>query len=35
LKVVRLGDLWKEGARDAKTLSAWALYCGLKREGRI
>jgi 8-oxo-dGTP pyrophosphatase MutT (NUDIX family) len=35
LKVVRLGDLWKEGARDAKTLSAWALYCGLKKEGRI
>jgi len=35
LKVVRLGDLWREGARDAKTLSAWALYCGLKKEGRI
>jgi len=35
LKVVKLGDLWKEGARDAKTLSAWALYHGLKKEGRI
>jgi ADP-sugar diphosphatase len=35
LKVVKLGDLWKEGARDGKTLSAWALYCGLKKEGKI
>jgi ADP-sugar diphosphatase len=35
LKVVKLGDLWKEGARDAKTLSAWALYHGLKKEGKI
>ena len=35
LKVVKLEDLWKEGARDAKTLSAWALYSGLKKEGRI
>jgi ADP-sugar diphosphatase len=26
-------DLWKEGARDAKTLAAWALYEGLRREG--
>lgn len=35
LKVVRLEDLWREGARDAKTLSSWALYQGLKKEGRI
>lgn len=27
--------LWKEGARDAKTLGAWALYEGLNRTGKI
>lgn len=26
-------DLWKEGARDAKTLAAWTLYEGLTRSG--
>ncbi|KAF2767192.1 hypothetical protein EJ03DRAFT_158961 [Teratosphaeria nubilosa] len=35
LKVVRLQDLWKEGARDAKTLAALALYQGLKGDGKI
>lgn len=35
LKVVKLDDLWKEGARDAKTLSACALYQGLKKEGKL
>ena len=35
LKVVRLEDLWKEGARDAKALAALALYYGLKSEGQI
>jgi 8-oxo-dGTP pyrophosphatase MutT (NUDIX family) len=35
LKVVELGDLWKEGVRDGKTLAAWALYQGLKGEGKI
>lgn len=35
LKVVNLEDLWKEGARDAKTLSAWALYQGLKKERKL
>jgi len=35
LKVVKLEDLWRQGARDAKTLSAWALYQGLKREGKL
>ncbi|QGA16750.1 hypothetical protein EYB26_004418 [Talaromyces marneffei] len=35
LKIVRLEDLWKEGLRDGKTLAAWALYEGLRKEGRI
>lgn len=35
LKVVPLEDLWKEGVRDGKALAAWALYQGLKKEGRI
>lgn len=35
LKVVKLADLWREGARDAKTLAAWALYQGLKSEGMV
>lgn len=34
LKLVRLEDLWKE-TRDAKALSAIALWDGLKRESRI
>ncbi|KAH8879337.1 hypothetical protein GQ53DRAFT_756066 [Thozetella sp. PMI_491] len=35
LKLVRLQDLWKEGARDAKALSAIALWEGLRREGKL
>ena len=35
LMLCPLQDLWKVGARDGKTLGAWALYEGLKREGRI
>ncbi|KAL2868200.1 putative NUDIX family hydrolase [Aspergillus lucknowensis] len=35
LKVVPLKDLWKEGARDGKTLAAWALYMGLKRDKKL
>ncbi|KAF2420290.1 ADP-sugar diphosphatase [Tothia fuscella] len=35
LKLVRLERLWGEGARDGKTLAAWALYSGLKGEGKI
>ncbi|KAF2456389.1 hypothetical protein BDY21DRAFT_305427 [Lineolata rhizophorae] len=35
VKVVRLAELWREGARDGKTLAAWGLYEGLRREGRI
>jgi 8-oxo-dGTP pyrophosphatase MutT (NUDIX family) len=35
LKLVRMRDLWKEGARDAKCLAAVALWEGLKREGKV
>ncbi len=35
LKMCRLDELWKLGARDGKTLAAVALYEGLKREGKI
>jgi ADP-sugar diphosphatase len=35
VKLVKYEELWKEGARDAKTSAAWALYEGLIREGKI
>jgi ADP-sugar diphosphatase len=35
LKLVKLKDLWKEGSRDSKSLSALALYHGLRTEGII
>ena len=35
LKVVPLDTAWREGARDAKSLAALALYDNLKREGRV
>ena len=35
LKLVPLTELWREGARDAKTLSALALYQGLKLNGKL
>ena len=35
LKLVPMQDLWKEGARDSKALSALALWEGLKREGKV
>lgn len=35
LKVVPMRDLWREGARDAKALSALALWEGLRREKKI
>ncbi|PKY06248.1 hypothetical protein P168DRAFT_107258 [Aspergillus campestris IBT 28561] len=35
LKVVPLRDLWREGLRDGKTLAAWALYRGLREEGKL
>ncbi|KAK7191643.1 uncharacterized protein CC84DRAFT_1162771 [Paraphaeosphaeria sporulosa] len=35
IRVTEYDTLWREGARDAKTLSAWALYEGLNRTGVI
>ena len=35
LRMAKLSELWREGARDAKALSAFALYTGLKREGNL
>jgi len=35
LHVCDYEDLWREGARDAKTLAAWVLYEGLNRAGLI
>lgn len=33
IKLVKYEELWRYGVRDGKTLAAWALYEGLKREG--
>jgi len=35
LKLIKMKDLWRQAARDAKALSALALWEGLKREGKI
>ncbi|KAK7530268.1 NUDIX family hydrolase [Phyllosticta citribraziliensis] len=35
LKLVRLEELWRWGGRDSKALGAWALYEGLRREGKL
>ena len=35
LMLARLEEVWKTGAHDAKTLSGWALYEGLRREGKV
>lgn len=35
LKLVRLEELWREGGRDAKALAGWALYEGLRKEGKL
>ncbi|KAI2462924.1 hypothetical protein F4781DRAFT_161258 [Annulohypoxylon bovei var. microspora] len=35
LKLVAMKDLWREGGRDAKCLSALALWEGLRREGLL
>jgi ADP-sugar diphosphatase len=35
LKLVSVEDLWREGARDAKALSALALWENLKRVGKL
>jgi hypothetical protein len=35
LHVKEYEALWRDGARDAKTLAAWALYEGLDRSGEL
>lgn len=35
LKLVKVEELWKIGARDAKALAAWALWQGLLKEGKL
>ena len=35
LKLCPLEKVWTVGGRDAKVLAAWALYEGLRREGKI
>jgi 8-oxo-dGTP pyrophosphatase MutT (NUDIX family) len=35
LRLCKLEELWRVGGRDAKALSAWGLYEGLRREGRL
>lgn len=35
LKLVNMRDLWREGSRDGKCLSALALWEGLRREGKL
>ena len=35
LRLCKLRDLWKVGVRDGKTLAAWGLFEGLRRDGKI
>lgn len=35
IRIMDYKDLWKKGARDSKTLAAWALYEGLTQAGRL
>lgn len=35
LMLAPLEEVWKVGGRDAKVLAAWALYQGLRSEGKI
>lgn len=35
LVICNYEEIWRKGARDSKTLAAWALYEGLSREGKI
>lgn len=35
LKLVPMKDLWREGSRDGKCLSALAMYEGARREGKL
>lgn len=35
LKIVKVEDMWKAAGRDAKALTAWALWENLKRDGKL
>ena len=35
LMLARLEEVWKIGGRDGKVLAGWALYEGLRKEGKI
>ena len=35
LRLARLEEIWKVAGRDGKTLAGYALYEGLRREGRL
>ncbi|KAH7088905.1 NUDIX family hydrolase [Paraphoma chrysanthemicola] len=35
IRVMEYRDLWRKGARDSKTLAAWALYEGLTQAGKL
>ena len=35
LKLVRVEDMWRVAGRDAKALAAWALWEGLKKDGKL
>lgn len=35
LKIVRVEDMWKVAGRDAKALTAWALWEALKKDGKL
>ena len=35
LMLARLEDVWKTGGRDGKVLAGWALYEGLRKEGKL
>lgn len=35
LRLVPLDQVWREGGRDAKVLAGWALYEGLRQEGKL
>lgn len=35
LMLCPLDQLWKRGGRDGKTIAGWALYQGLRQEGKI
>jgi ADP-sugar diphosphatase len=35
LRIVKLADVWKVGVRDGKTIAAFSVFEGLKREGKL